>query len=196
MPIRTITTPCQNLLERFSVGAALRFAGHVRREERPPSTISSKHRSGRRADPRNRLRRSAFGRAGLLRWRSSIRRPTACRQQLPMPIASSSRLSMPGGGFCCPPISSRPVWTTCWPRNRVTATCCWSRTTAASLPCRGSLRRGHADYAVFSADHRYDTSDVEAIYARRGRVLHTADTGAVTARIDAHGLRVETFVKQ
>ncbi len=51
-------------------------------------------------------------------------------------------------------------------------------------------------YAVFSADHRYDTSEVEAIYARRGQVLHTADTGAVTARIDANGLRVETFVKQ
>ncbi len=49
-------------------------------------------------------------------------------------------------------------------------------------------------YAVLSADHRYDTSSVEAIYARRGRVLHTADTGAVTARIDEKGLRVETFV--
>ena len=50
-------------------------------------------------------------------------------------------------------------------------------------------------WAVFSADHRYDTSGVEAIYARRGRVLHTADTGAVMARIDAKGLRVETFVQ-
>jgi competence protein ComEC len=51
------------------------------------------------------------------------------------------------------------------------------------------------DWAVFSADHRYDTSAVEAIYARRGRVLHTADTGAVMARVDGKGLRVETFVK-
>jgi competence protein ComEC len=50
------------------------------------------------------------------------------------------------------------------------------------------------DWAVFSADHRYDTSAVEAIYARRGRVLHTADTGAVMARVDEKGLRVETFV--
>src|SRR5262249_36528182 len=49
-------------------------------------------------------------------------------------------------------------------------------------------------WAVFSADHRYDTSSVEAIYARRGHVLHTADTGAVMARIDEKGLRVETFV--
>ncbi len=49
-------------------------------------------------------------------------------------------------------------------------------------------------WAVVSADHRYDTSSVEAVYARRGRVLHTADTGAVTAFIDDKGLRVETFV--
>ncbi len=49
-------------------------------------------------------------------------------------------------------------------------------------------------YAVLSADHRYDTGSVEAIYARRGRVLHTADTGAVTARIDEGGLNVETYV--
>ncbi len=49
-------------------------------------------------------------------------------------------------------------------------------------------------WAVFSADHRYDTASVEAIYARRGRVLHTADTGAVTVRIDESGLRVETFI--
>jgi competence protein ComEC len=48
-------------------------------------------------------------------------------------------------------------------------------------------------WAVFSADHRYDTSSVEAVYARRGHVLHTADTGAVTAFIDEKGLRVETF---
>lgn len=51
-------------------------------------------------------------------------------------------------------------------------------------------------YAIFSADHRYDTSEVEAIYSRRGRVLHTADAGAVMARIDERGMRVETFVKQ
>jgi competence protein ComEC len=49
-------------------------------------------------------------------------------------------------------------------------------------------------WAVLSADHRYDTRSVEAIYARRGRVLHTADAGAVTARIDEHGLRLDTFV--
>jgi len=49
-------------------------------------------------------------------------------------------------------------------------------------------------WAVLSADHRYDTSSVEAIYARRGHVLHTADSGAVMARIDTSGLRVETFV--
>ena len=49
-------------------------------------------------------------------------------------------------------------------------------------------------YAVFSADHRYNTSGVEAIYARRRHMLHTADTGAVTARIDEKGLRVETFL--
>jgi len=50
------------------------------------------------------------------------------------------------------------------------------------------------DWSVFSADHRYDTSAVEAIYAKQGRVLHTADSGAVMARIDEQGLRVETFV--
>ena len=49
-------------------------------------------------------------------------------------------------------------------------------------------------WSVFSADHRYDTSAVEAIYARHGRVLHTADTGAVMARVDEKGMRVETFV--
>jgi competence protein ComEC len=49
-------------------------------------------------------------------------------------------------------------------------------------------------WAVFSADHRYDTSSVEAIYARRGRVLHTADTGAVTVLIDKNGLQAKTFV--
>ena len=49
-------------------------------------------------------------------------------------------------------------------------------------------------WSVLSADHRYDTGLVEAIYARHGRVLHTADTGAVTARMDEQGLRVETFV--
>ncbi len=48
-------------------------------------------------------------------------------------------------------------------------------------------------WAVFSADHRYDTSSVEAVYARRGHVLHTADAGAVTAFIDEKGLRVEAF---
>jgi competence protein ComEC len=50
------------------------------------------------------------------------------------------------------------------------------------------------DWSVFSADHRYDTSSVEAIYAKYGRVLHTADTGAVMARVDENGMRVETFV--
>ena len=50
------------------------------------------------------------------------------------------------------------------------------------------------DWSVFSADHRYDTSAVEAIYAKHGRVLHTADTGAVMARVDEKGMRVETFV--
>jgi competence protein ComEC len=49
-------------------------------------------------------------------------------------------------------------------------------------------------WAVISADHRYDTSTVEAIYAKQGRVLHTADTGAVMARVDEKGLSVETFV--
>jgi competence protein ComEC len=48
-------------------------------------------------------------------------------------------------------------------------------------------------WAVFSADHRYDTTSVEAIYARRGHVLHTADSGAVTVFIDDAGMRVETF---
>jgi len=51
------------------------------------------------------------------------------------------------------------------------------------------------DWAVFSADHRYDTSSVEATYAKYGHVLHTADTGAVMARVNEKGLRVETFVK-
>jgi competence protein ComEC len=51
------------------------------------------------------------------------------------------------------------------------------------------------NWSVFSADHRYDTSTVEAIYAKRGRVLHTADTGAVTARLDETGVRVLTFRK-
>jgi len=50
------------------------------------------------------------------------------------------------------------------------------------------------DWSVFSADHRYDTSAVEAIYGRYGHALHTADTGAVMARVDEQGLRVETFV--
>jgi len=48
-------------------------------------------------------------------------------------------------------------------------------------------------WSVLSADHRYDTSSVEAIYAKHGRVLHTADTGAVMARVDERGMRVETF---
>jgi competence protein ComEC len=49
-------------------------------------------------------------------------------------------------------------------------------------------------YAVFSADHRYDTRSVEAIYAQRGRTLHTTDVGAVTMTIGADGEeRVETF---
>jgi competence protein ComEC len=52
------------------------------------------------------------------------------------------------------------------------------------------------DWSVFSADHRYDTSAVEAIYAKRGRVLHTADSGAVMARVDEKGMRVETFVRK
>ena len=50
------------------------------------------------------------------------------------------------------------------------------------------------DWSVFSAGNRYDTSKVEAIYAKYGRVLHTADSGAVIARVDEKGLRVETFV--
>ncbi len=50
------------------------------------------------------------------------------------------------------------------------------------------------NWSVFSADHRYDTSSVEAIYAKHGRVLHTADTGAVMAHVDEKGMRVETFV--
>ena len=50
------------------------------------------------------------------------------------------------------------------------------------------------DWSVFSAGNRYDTSTVEAIYAKYGRVLHTADSGAVMARVDENGLRVETFV--
>jgi competence protein ComEC len=49
-------------------------------------------------------------------------------------------------------------------------------------------------WSVISTDHRYDTREVEAIYAQRGRVLHTADSGAVLARVDEQGLRVETFV--
>ena len=49
-------------------------------------------------------------------------------------------------------------------------------------------------WSVLSADHRYDTREVEAIYAKLGRVLHTADSGAVMARVDERGLRVETFV--
>jgi competence protein ComEC len=50
-------------------------------------------------------------------------------------------------------------------------------------------------WAVFSADHRYDTSSVEAIYGRKGHVLHTADTGAVTVCVDEKGLQVETFAR-
>ena len=50
------------------------------------------------------------------------------------------------------------------------------------------------EWSVFSADHRYDTSSVEAIYGKYGHTLHTADTGAVMARVDEKGLRVETFV--
>ena len=50
------------------------------------------------------------------------------------------------------------------------------------------------DWAVIHADHRYDTREVEATYAKRGRVLHTADSGAVMARIDEKGLRVATYV--
>ncbi len=49
-------------------------------------------------------------------------------------------------------------------------------------------------WSVISADHRYDTREVEAIYAKRGRVLHTADTGAVMARVVEQDLRVETFL--
>ena len=50
-------------------------------------------------------------------------------------------------------------------------------------------------YAVFSADHRYDTRSVEAIYARRGRTLHTADVGAVTMTVGPKGEHVETFLR-
>ena len=50
-------------------------------------------------------------------------------------------------------------------------------------------------WAVISADRRYDLHEVEGIYQQAGsRVLHTAETGAVTARVDKNGLRVETFV--
>lgn len=50
-------------------------------------------------------------------------------------------------------------------------------------------------WAILSADHRYDLRAVEAIYAKAGsRVLHTADTGAVTARIDVKGMQVRTFL--
>jgi competence protein ComEC len=53
------------------------------------------------------------------------------------------------------------------------------------------------DWSVVSADHRYDTSAVEAIYAKRGHVLHTADSGAVMARVDEKkGMRVETFMRK
>ena len=51
------------------------------------------------------------------------------------------------------------------------------------------------DWSVFSADHRYDTSSGEAIYAKHGHTLHTADTGAVMARIGEKEMRVETFVR-
>ena len=53
---------------------------------------------------------------------------------------------------------------------------------------------GTPDWSIISADHRYDTSAVEAIYCKYGHVLHTADSGAVMARVDEKGMRVETFV--
>ena len=50
-------------------------------------------------------------------------------------------------------------------------------------------------WAIISADHRWDLSPVAATYQRVGsRVLHTADTGAVTASIDGEGLRMRTFL--
>jgi competence protein ComEC len=51
------------------------------------------------------------------------------------------------------------------------------------------------DWSVISADRRWDLSRVKEIYRRGGgRVLHTAQTGAVSAVLDCQGARVETFL--
>ncbi len=51
------------------------------------------------------------------------------------------------------------------------------------------------DWSVISADRRWDLSRVKEIYrGGGGRVLHTAQTGAVSATLDREGTRVETFL--
>jgi competence protein ComEC len=50
--------------------------------------------------------------------------------------------------------------------------------------------------AVVSGSHRWDIRPVAAIYETAGsRVLHTADTGAVTATLGPEGVAVRTFVE-
>ena len=52
------------------------------------------------------------------------------------------------------------------------------------------------NWSVISADRRWDLSRVKEIYRGvGGRVLHTAQTGAVSATLDAAGLRVQTFLE-
>lgn len=47
-------------------------------------------------------------------------------------------------------------------------------------------------WAILSATHRWDLRPVTSIYERVGsRVLHTADTGAITVLFDAGGVKVE-----
>ena len=51
------------------------------------------------------------------------------------------------------------------------------------------------EWVVISGSSRWDPGPVESAYeAAGGRVLHTADTGAVSVTIDAAGLRVGTFL--
>ena len=50
-------------------------------------------------------------------------------------------------------------------------------------------------WAVISGDRRYDLRPVEKIYRDAGsRVLHTAETGAVSVTIDAAGIRADGFL--
>ena len=174
-------------------GNGLRLAGDVRRAERVDPIPARGHRAGEGADSRDCLRRSLVRRPGLS---AGVLHPPP--HGLPATSnANSIVLSVEYGGrrvFLPADLQSpglddvlaeRPLHC-----DLLLVPHHGSRT---SMPAELSAW-STPDWSVFSADHRYDTSAVEAIYAKHGRVLHTADTGAVMARVDEKGMGVETFV--